>query len=244
MPPHLLYEELHNNIENVPTWNPTLIECRSLKVSFACSHTNFIFVLVDDDVAGLLQVIDDKTSISYQVAAEGGGGIVSSRDFVNLRYCDIRNGIFVCSGKWRLITIIIDNKAIHLPDRALSIRRNFDYSSWYAPTERPRARGEWPRLLGHASNSQRTKQVHLSMASRHQPQGKFPSVASVVGITSDIRLWFCSFSIQGWIPQSIIDSALSFAMCDYVRYIRNYGSTLRNQGKFWSSIVRPLNNDC
>jgi hypothetical protein len=99
MPPHMLYEELHNNIENVPTWNPTLIECRSLKVSFTCSHTIFIFVLVDDDVVGLLQVIDDKTSISYQVAAEGGGGIVSSRDFVNLRYCDIRNGVFVCSGK-------------------------------------------------------------------------------------------------------------------------------------------------
>lgn len=32
LPPKLLYNELDGNIEHVPTWNPTLIECRTLKV--------------------------------------------------------------------------------------------------------------------------------------------------------------------------------------------------------------------
>jgi len=157
MPPQLLYEELHNNIENVPTWNPTLIECRSLKV------------------------IDDKASISYQVAAEGGGGIVSSRDFVNLRYCDIRNGIYVCSGT-----------SIPYPDM---------------PPQKGHVRGE---------NGPGCWVMH--------PIPNEPNKCTFQ--------WLLDTNLKGWIPQSIIDSALSFAMCDYVRYIRNYGTTLRNQGKF------------
>ena len=32
IPPKLLYDELNRNIENVPKWNPTLLECRTLKV--------------------------------------------------------------------------------------------------------------------------------------------------------------------------------------------------------------------
>lgn len=42
IPPKLLYDELDRNIEHVPTWNPTLIECRVLKV---CS---FIFKLLNN----------------------------------------------------------------------------------------------------------------------------------------------------------------------------------------------------
>lgn len=38
--------------------------------------------------------------------------------------------------------------------------------------------------------------------------------------------------LQGWIPQTIIDTALSFAMCDYVRYVRNHAAQLHQQGKF------------
>ena len=32
IPPQILFDELSQNIENVPKWNPTLIECRLLKV--------------------------------------------------------------------------------------------------------------------------------------------------------------------------------------------------------------------
>jgi len=74
IPPQLLYDELNHNIENVPKWNPTLLECRTLKV------------------------LNEKAAVSYQVAAEGGGGIVSARDFVNIRYCDIVDGVYICSG--------------------------------------------------------------------------------------------------------------------------------------------------
>lgn len=35
IPPKVLYDELDRNIEHVPTWNPTLLECRTLKVNNA-----------------------------------------------------------------------------------------------------------------------------------------------------------------------------------------------------------------
>lgn len=43
--------------------------------------------------------MNEKVSISYQLAAEGGGGIISSRDFINLRYCEVRDGVYICAGK-------------------------------------------------------------------------------------------------------------------------------------------------
>lgn len=53
--------ELFYKIEDVPAWNPTLIESKIIKR------------------------IDSNTDIAYSVSTSGGGGIVSSRDFVNLR---------------------------------------------------------------------------------------------------------------------------------------------------------------
>ncbi|KAG5677313.1 hypothetical protein PVAND_007082 [Polypedilum vanderplanki] len=59
--PKKLLQELFYNIENIPTWNPTLLENR------------------------IIRKIDSCTDIAYSVSASGGGGIVKSRDFVNLR---------------------------------------------------------------------------------------------------------------------------------------------------------------
>lgn len=44
-------------------------------------------------IYNFFQIIDNHTSISYQVSAPGGGGLVDSRDFVNLRCWQvIKNG--------------------------------------------------------------------------------------------------------------------------------------------------------
>lgn len=56
-----LVEDLFINIEEMPKWNPTLLDSR------------------------VIHRIDPRTDISYQVSAPGGGGFVKSRDFVNLR---------------------------------------------------------------------------------------------------------------------------------------------------------------
>jgi hypothetical protein len=60
-PPKKLLQELFYNIENFPSWNPTLLESK------------------------IIRKIDSNTDIAYSVSASGGGGIVKSRDFVNLR---------------------------------------------------------------------------------------------------------------------------------------------------------------
>ncbi|KDR22110.1 steroidogenic acute regulatory protein-like isoform X2 [Zootermopsis nevadensis] len=73
-PPKRLLNELFDKVENHPEWNPTILETRTV------------------------QVIDDHTDINYQVAREVGGGIVSSRDFVNLRHWGMKDGCYVSAG--------------------------------------------------------------------------------------------------------------------------------------------------
>lgn len=61
--------ELFTKVEDVPKWNPTLLESK------------------------IVHKIDYFTDISYQASVGGGGGLVKSRDFVNLRcYRVVENG--------------------------------------------------------------------------------------------------------------------------------------------------------
>lgn len=62
VPPKYLLEELYFGVGDLPKWNRTVKE----------SHK--------------VQTIDEYTDITYQVSEEGAGGLVSSRDFVNLRH--------------------------------------------------------------------------------------------------------------------------------------------------------------
>ena len=67
-------EELYYGLENLPTWNPTVEEAR------------------------LVQVVDHFTDITHQVCARAGGGLVSVRDFINLRHWEPRaDGSFMTS---------------------------------------------------------------------------------------------------------------------------------------------------
>ncbi|XP_055626709.1 steroidogenic acute regulatory protein-like isoform X2 [Toxorhynchites rutilus septentrionalis] len=60
-PAKKLLQELYYKIEDVPNWNPTLLESK------------------------IIRKIDSHTDITYQATIGGGGGVVKSRDFVNLR---------------------------------------------------------------------------------------------------------------------------------------------------------------
>ncbi|XP_011177889.1 steroidogenic acute regulatory protein-like [Zeugodacus cucurbitae] len=68
-PPKALMEELFYKIESVPKWNPTLLESK------------------------IVHKINSYTDITYQASVGGGGGMVKSRDFINLRCWRLfRNG--------------------------------------------------------------------------------------------------------------------------------------------------------
>lgn len=68
-PPKALLEELFYRIESVPKWNPTLLESK------------------------IVHKINTYTDITYQASVGGGGGMVKSRDFINLRCWRLfRNG--------------------------------------------------------------------------------------------------------------------------------------------------------
>ncbi|CAO1361732.1 unnamed protein product [Diamesa serratosioi] len=65
--PKKLMQELYYRIEDVPKWNPTLLESK------------------------IIRKIDSHTDIAYSVSVSGGGGLIKSRDFVNLRCWQLCN---------------------------------------------------------------------------------------------------------------------------------------------------------
>lgn len=69
--PRYLLDELFYKIENLPKWNSSVLE--SLKI----------------------QSVDEYTDITYQISTDGGAGLVSSRDFVTLRYWTLVNECYV-----------------------------------------------------------------------------------------------------------------------------------------------------
>ena len=66
-----LWEECAYQLEENSSWNPTTVESR------------------------VLQTISENTDIAYVIAAEAAGGIVASRDFVNLRRWAERDGQYL-----------------------------------------------------------------------------------------------------------------------------------------------------
>lgn len=72
--PTVVFEQMYVKFEDAPNWNRSLVECRVLKK------------------------IDDATDIVYQVAAEGGGGLVSSRDFITVRTWEKAGDDYISSG--------------------------------------------------------------------------------------------------------------------------------------------------
>lgn len=72
--PKILHEDLFYNMENAPLWNPTVVDCK------------------------ILEKIDRQTDVSYHISADAGGGVVSSRDFVVVRYWNTRGTTYISAG--------------------------------------------------------------------------------------------------------------------------------------------------
>lgn len=66
-----MLDELFYRVELIPKWNPAVTE----------SHK--------------VQIINENTDITYQISANWGGGVVTSRDFVTLRHWELVNNVYV-----------------------------------------------------------------------------------------------------------------------------------------------------
>uniref|UniRef100_A0A2D4LS89 START domain-containing protein n=1 Tax=Micrurus spixii TaxID=129469 RepID=A0A2D4LS89_9SAUR len=73
-PAELVYQELILQPEKMVLWNKTLLACH------------------------ILERIDDNTTVSYDVAAGAAAGVVSPRDFVNVRRIERRRDRYISSG--------------------------------------------------------------------------------------------------------------------------------------------------
>ncbi|XP_054848772.1 stAR-related lipid transfer protein 3 [Eublepharis macularius] len=73
-PAEIVYQEMILQPEKMVLWNKTLLTCQ------------------------ILQRVDDNTTISYDVAAGAAGGVVSPRDFVNVRRIERRRDRYISAG--------------------------------------------------------------------------------------------------------------------------------------------------
>jgi hypothetical protein len=67
---------------------------------------------LDEYAALYAQVLDEHTDIIHQVSAEGGGGVVASREFVVLRHWSIRDGAYVLAGASTMHLEVPNNKKL------------------------------------------------------------------------------------------------------------------------------------
>ena len=73
----------------MPSWNPTLVECKTIQP--IDEHTDISYQVLSPDKSYQLYMV-------MQVCAEAGGGVVSTRDFVNLRHWAVVDGVYVSAG--------------------------------------------------------------------------------------------------------------------------------------------------
>ncbi|XP_055702019.1 steroidogenic acute regulatory protein-like [Phlebotomus papatasi] len=244
-----LVEDLFINIEEMPKWNPTLLDSR------------------------VIHRIDPRTDISYQVSAPGGGGFVKSRDFVNLRSWEtFENGRMIQDDeeselypRGRLPTVqeqsegesSVKSEPPSKPrmDEAyqkrapMSLSKSLgarDFSASPSIAEQEEAENEigdvkfqdaedWPN---------RSLRVYVSAAVAIEYPGFGATTKYVRGenliscvVTREIPgeencciyEWLLCLDLKGYIPKSILETAYTTLMQDYMKYLRSHCNEISKQ---------------
>lgn len=149
--PKTLFTEMVYNFENMPTWNKAVTLGR------------------------IVQTIDSSTDVVYQVASEGPGGVVTARDFVNVRHWKKIGDNWVAGG----VAVVHDDE----PPQKSIVRGENGPGCWvFRPVDGT------------------TKKCSFQ--------------------------WLLDTDLKGWIPQYVIDQALTHAMVDFINCIRNYAPVI------------------
>ncbi len=144
--------------------------------------------------------------MSYQVSAEAAGGVISTRDFVNVRHWQ---RVYNESGEKVYLSAGMSVKHSAMPPQPKRIRFVdciSDERSTNVSTGNPFRGENGPNCFaihpGPGGNPNRT-----------------------------LFQWLLDTDLKGWIPQYVIDGALSGAQLDYIAHIRRYAEHLRRSGR-------------
>ncbi|XP_069684676.1 steroidogenic acute regulatory protein, mitochondrial-like isoform X1 [Periplaneta americana] len=152
-PPKELLNVICRNAENIPKWNPSVIESR------------------------VIEKVDEHTEVHYQ-AVGIASGLLSGRDFVNIRRLGMKDGAYISSG--------VSTEHPAAPPLRKYIRAENGPNCWVF---RP-----------------------------------------IPGKTDRCNFEFLSnINLKGWLPQYLVDSAMSSGMVDTVKYIREYVHKMKQQ---------------
>ncbi|XP_059614324.1 steroidogenic acute regulatory protein-like isoform X2 [Phlebotomus argentipes] len=244
-----LVEDLFSNIEEMPKWNPTLLESR------------------------VIHRIDPRTDVSYQVSAAGGGGFVKSRDFVNLRSWEAFEGGrmvqdeeegAVLYPRRRLDTVQEQSegessvKSEPAPKSPQSEDEGYQKRAPMALSKSLGARdfGTSPSLSAQDNCEEEAKfqdaqdwpsralRVYVSAAVAVEYPGFAATNKYVRGenlisciVTREIPgeadscifEWLLCLDLKGYIPKSILETAYTTLMQDYMKYLRCHCEEMSNQ---------------
>ncbi|KFM60499.1 Steroidogenic acute regulatory protein, mitochondrial, partial [Stegodyphus mimosarum] len=148
--PKKVIDELYFKGEEMHKWNPTVKKVR------------------------VIQKIDDHMDIAHVIATEGASGLVSSRDFVNLRV-------------WK--------------------KEDSAYVHGSVATTHP----DVPVVAKYVRGEQGPCAYVLTPANENGQKCKLK--------------WLLNTNLKGWIPQYLIDQAMSAVMLEYVQSLRRHSTS-------------------
>ncbi|KAK7071928.1 StAR-related lipid transfer protein 3 [Halocaridina rubra] len=181
--PKILFDEMVYNFENMSKWNKAMTLSKIVQL-LMFTIMDYYRLLIRATIMDCLQTIDSSTVVTidsstdvvYQVAAEGPGGIVTARDFVNVRHWKKIGDNWVSGG----ISVIHDDE----PPQKSIVRGENGPGCWvFRPVEGT------------------TKKCSFQ--------------------------WLLDTDLKGWIPQYVIDQALTHAMIDFMNCIRSYAPVIK-----------------
>ncbi|KAK3733782.1 hypothetical protein QZH41_015103, partial [Actinostola sp. cb2023] len=174
-PPEVVFSMIVLHVEDGSKWNTSVIESR------------------------VLHKIDKCTDICYNVTAEAAGGMVSSRDFVNLRHWQKRgNGYFSCN---------VSVEYNQMP----TVKQYVRYST------RLSTKGTGNEGLGEI---QLLSLFCLYRGENHPGGWSFAEKAGYHGKTEFVMM--VNTDLKGWLPQYLIDQAMTGVLLDTADCLRNY----------------------
>jgi len=150
-----VYDVLVNGVCDWPKWNPTILDCK------------------------MLQTLNDNTDVSYSAAVGQLGGLVASRDFVNIRHWKSHAGLVMSAAC-----------AVTHPDM--------------------------PPLKGHVRAENHPASYVFECVDGEPDKCKFTCILST--------------DLKGWMPQWMIDAAMSAVLLQYLHHLGAYLEKRRQDG--------------
>ncbi|XP_061386196.1 steroidogenic acute regulatory protein-like [Musca vetustissima] len=201
-PAKALANALLYDVADIPKWNPTVLESIKLKI------------------------FNDRSDITYHVSASHVGGLIKSRDFVNLR-----SSCLIEDGKLSNESLILNSEE---QDRlrifcANNVIRNESENTLRAIKEHPRSFGRRVWIAAACSVERNELPTNSKYIRGHNLLSAFVMHEVEEDPNECIFEWIMCIDLKSSLPGYVVDKGFTTAMIDFAKYLRNYITVLRHK---------------